>query len=103
MRSPDDIWDEIVRATKLPGTTSAPKLQPIAARLVMLQSGMRSPLGLKVSGPSLEAIEAYALAAEPILRGVPGVRPEAGFPPHVRSVRRSARRRPGPRRSRRSD
>ena len=36
--SPDDIWNEIVRVTKLPGVTSAPKLQPIETRLVMLQT-----------------------------------------------------------------
>ena len=36
IQSPDDIWNEIVRVTKLPGVTSAPKLQPIETRLVML-------------------------------------------------------------------
>ena len=41
IKSPDDIWKEIVKAAKIPGTTSAPKLQPIAARIVMLQSGRR--------------------------------------------------------------
>ncbi|MFQ5599750.1 MAG: efflux RND transporter permease subunit, partial [Candidatus Krumholzibacteriia bacterium] len=57
IRSPDDIWDEILAATRIPGTTSAPKLQPIAARIVMLQSGMRAPMGIKVKGPDLESIE----------------------------------------------
>jgi len=38
IESPDDIWNEIVRVTKLPGVTSAPKLQPIETRLVMLQT-----------------------------------------------------------------
>ena len=32
IKSPDDIWNEIVQVTKLPGVTSAPKLQPIANR-----------------------------------------------------------------------
>lgn len=50
IRSPDDIWDEIAHAAKIPGPTSAPKLQPIAARIVMLQSGMRAPMGIKVKG-----------------------------------------------------
>ena len=40
IQSPDDIWNEIVKVTKLPGVTSAPKLQPIETRLVMLQTGM---------------------------------------------------------------
>jgi Cu(I)/Ag(I) efflux system membrane protein CusA/SilA len=72
----DDIWDEIVAAAQLPGTTSAPKLQPIAARLVMLQSGMRAPMGVKVRGPSLEAIEEAALLIEHHLKDVPGVAAE---------------------------
>ncbi|MBE0567310.1 MAG: efflux RND transporter permease subunit, partial [Krumholzibacteria bacterium] len=73
IRTADDIWDEIVRVAQLPGTTSAPRLQPIAARLVMLQSGMRAPMGIKVRGPDLEAIEAAALALEHHLKDAPGV------------------------------
>jgi len=73
IQSADDIWDEIVRVTKLTGTTSAPKLQPISTRLVMLQSGMRAPMGVKVKGPSLEAIEVAALAIEKHLKDVPSV------------------------------
>ncbi|MCB1134163.1 MAG: efflux RND transporter permease subunit, partial [Verrucomicrobiae bacterium] len=64
IRNPEDIWEEIVRAAAVPGTTSAPKLQPIAARIVMLQSGMRAPMGLKVYGPDLETIESVALEIE---------------------------------------
>ncbi len=75
--SPDDIWDEIVRAARLPGTTSAPRLQPIAARLVMLQSGMRAPMGIKVRGPDLETIERVGLELERLLKEVPGVEPAA--------------------------
>jgi Cu(I)/Ag(I) efflux system membrane protein CusA/SilA len=77
IRSPDDIWDEIVAASRIPGTTSAPKLQPIAARLVMLQSGMRAPMGIKVFGPDLESIETTASRLEERLRQVPAVRAEA--------------------------
>ncbi|MBN2133617.1 MAG: efflux RND transporter permease subunit [Sedimentisphaerales bacterium] len=77
IHSPDDIWDEIIRAGEIPGTTSAPKLQPIAARLVMLQSGMRAPMGVKVRGPDLETIEAVALDIERFLKEVPGVQPGA--------------------------
>ena len=54
IQSPDDIWNEIVRVTKLPGVTSAPKLQPIETRLVMLQTGMRAPMGIKVKGQDLK-------------------------------------------------
>ncbi|RLC19889.1 MAG: AcrB/AcrD/AcrF family protein, partial [Deltaproteobacteria bacterium] len=77
VQSPDDIWNEIVKAGKIPGATSAPKLQPIAARIVMLQSGMRAPMGIKVKGPSLEAIEKVGLQLEKLLKQVPSVEPSA--------------------------
>ena len=76
IRSQDDIWDAIVTAAAIPGTTSAPLLQPIAARLVMLQTGMRAPLGLKVYGPDLETIERVALQIETALKQVPSIRPD---------------------------
>lgn len=77
IQSPDDIWDEIVKAAAIPGTTSAPKLQPIAARIVMLQSGMRAPMGLKVYGPTLESIEGVALEIEGFLKQVPSIQSQA--------------------------
>ncbi len=73
IRSTDDIWREIVSVANLPGTTSAPKLQPIAARIVMLQSGMRAPMGIKVKGPDLDTIEAVALQLETLLKEVPSI------------------------------
>ena len=73
IQSENDIWNEIVRVARIPGTTSAPKLQPIATRLVMLQSGMRAPMGVKVKGPTLEAIETAAMEIEKHLKEVPGV------------------------------
>lgn len=79
IESPDDIWDEIVAATRIPGTTSAPKLQPIQTRLIMLQSGMRAPMGIKVKGSDLETIEDFGLALEDVLRSVPGVKPQSVF------------------------
>ena len=77
IRKPDDIWDEIVKAGQIPGTTSAPKLQPIAARIVMLQSGMRAPMGVKVKGPDLDTIERVGLEIERFLKEVPSVEPSA--------------------------
>ncbi|HUS38823.1 MAG TPA: efflux RND transporter permease subunit, partial [Pirellulales bacterium] len=71
--TPDDIWHEIVEAGQVPGTTSAPRLQPIAARIVMLQSGMRAPMGVKVKGPDLDTIERVALEIERYLKEVPSV------------------------------
>jgi Cu(I)/Ag(I) efflux system membrane protein CusA/SilA len=79
IQSPDDIWNEISKVTKIPGVTSAPKLQPIETRLVMLQTGMRAPMGVKVFGPELETIEEFALEIEKILKDVPQVKSEAVF------------------------
>ncbi|GJM45021.1 MAG: cation transporter [Gemmatimonadota bacterium] len=76
IRSADDIWDAVVEVARLPGTTSAPNLQPIAARIVMLQSGMRAPMGVKVKGPDLETIERVALEIERRLKEVSAVRAE---------------------------
>ncbi len=77
--SPDDIWDEIIKAADIPGTTSAPKLQPIQTRQIMLQSGMRAPMGIKVKGPDLETIEAFGLELEEQLKQVPGIKPSSVF------------------------
>ncbi|MHC4805524.1 MAG: efflux RND transporter permease subunit, partial [Planctomycetota bacterium] len=77
IKTPDDIWDEIVKAGQIPGTTSAPKLQPIAARIVMLQSGMRAPMGVKIKGPDLDTIDRVGLEIERFLKQVPSVEPSA--------------------------
>jgi len=77
--SPDDIWNEIVKVTKFPGVTSAPKLQPIETRLVMLQTGMRAPMGIKVKGPDLKTIENFGLQLEDILKQAKGVKEQAVF------------------------
>ncbi|MDX5585442.1 MAG: efflux RND transporter permease subunit, partial [Aureibaculum sp.] len=79
IKSPDDIWNEIVKVTKLPGVTSAPKLQPIETRLVMLQTGMRAPMGIKVKGQDLKQIEAFGVQLENILKQAEGVKQEAVF------------------------
>ena len=79
INSSDDIWQEIIKVTKFPGVTSAPKLQPIQTRLVMLQTGMRAPMGIKVKGQDLKKIEAFGLILEEILKKVPGVKKEAVF------------------------
>lgn len=79
IKSSDDIWKEIVNATQLPGVTSAPKLQPIETRLVMLQTGMRAPMGIKVKGQNLAQIEAFSLQLEEVLKEVHGIKKEAVF------------------------
>lgn len=79
IRTPDDIWNEIIAAASIPGVTSAPKLQPIETRIVMLQTGMRAPMGVKVSGPDLISIQDFAIQVERILKDVPGVKSDAVF------------------------
>lgn len=83
IRTPDDIWEEIVKAAQIPGSTSAPKLQPIAARIVMLQSGMRAPMGVKIKGPDLQTIEKVGLQIAQYLKEVPGVEPDAVIPDRI--------------------
>jgi len=83
IQSPDDIWKEILKHSEFPGLTSAPKLQPIQTRLVMLQTGMRAPMGIKVFGPDLETIEKVGYELENILKQVPGVEPVSVFADRV--------------------
>ncbi|MCP4122306.1 MAG: efflux RND transporter permease subunit, partial [Bacteroidetes bacterium] len=79
IKSPDDIWNEIVKVIKIPGVTSAPKLQPIETRLVMLQTGMRAPMGIKVKGSNLKEIEKFGLELGKHLRNIEGVKEAAVF------------------------
>ena len=79
IRNNQDIWDELVKVAQLPGTTSAPKLQPIAARIVMLQSGMRAPMGIRVHGSDIESMEAFGLELERNLKEIPSVKASAVF------------------------
>jgi len=79
IKTPNDIWNEIVKVTNIPGLTSAPKLQPIETRLVMLSTGMRAPMGLKVFGPDLDAIEKGGMQLEQALKDVPSIKGSSVF------------------------
>jgi copper/silver efflux system protein len=68
IKRPDDIWRAIEAAARIPGTTGAPRLQPISTRLAMLQTGMRAPMGIKISGPDLETISKFGLVVEKLLK-----------------------------------
>lgn len=83
IKTPLDIWNEIQKAADFPGVTGAPRLQPIAARLVMLQSGMRAPMGIKIFGNKLEDIEAAGYRLAEVLKKVPSVAAEAVVPDRV--------------------
>jgi len=79
IKNVDDIWKEIIKAAKIPGVTSAPKLQPIETRNIMLSTGMRAPIGIKVFGPSLEVIEEVGLQLEKMLQQVPSIERSSVF------------------------
>lgn len=73
----EQTWDELVAkldaALRLPGWTNAWTM-PIRARVDMLTTGVRTPVGVKVFGDDLAAIERTGAALESVLRGVPGTR-----------------------------
>jgi copper/silver efflux system protein len=79
IKKPLDIWKEIVKVTDIPGLTSAPKLQPIETRLIMLSTGMRAPMGLKVYGPDLNTIEQAGMMLEKALKDVPSIKSSTVF------------------------
>lgn len=79
IRNTNDIWKEIINVTHLPGLTSSPKLQPIEARLVMLSTGMRAPMGIKIYGPDLDAIETAGKDIEQALKDVASIIPSSVF------------------------
>ena len=73
IRTADDIWEKIAEVTRIPGVTGSPKLQPIATRQVMLSTGLKAPMGLKIYGPDLESIEKAGLQFEKVMRQIPEV------------------------------
>jgi Cu(I)/Ag(I) efflux system membrane protein CusA/SilA len=67
------LIDEMDRALRMPGVTNAFTM-PIKARIDMLATGIRTPLGLKLFGRDLAEIERLAREIEAALRAVPGTR-----------------------------
>src|SRR4029453_7780892 len=75
---PDRLsWEELVagmdQRLRIPGTTNAWTM-PIKARIDMLTTGVRTPVGIKVYGPDLAEIESVGRRIEAVLQGVPGTR-----------------------------
>ncbi|MBE3072535.1 MAG: efflux RND transporter permease subunit, partial [Acidobacteria bacterium] len=70
-------WEELVaemdRALKIPGVTNAWTM-PIKARIDMLTTGVRTPVGIKIFGADLKEIERIGERLETIVRTVPGTR-----------------------------
>ncbi|MFN8010434.1 MAG: CusA/CzcA family heavy metal efflux RND transporter [Holophagaceae bacterium] len=69
----EEIVAELDRVVRLPAIPNAWTM-PIKARLDMLSTGIRTPVGLKVNGADLETIQKVAVEAERVLQKVPGTR-----------------------------
>ncbi|MBI5512195.1 MAG: efflux RND transporter permease subunit [Deltaproteobacteria bacterium] len=69
----EELVDEIDARMRFPGWTNA-WTQPIRNRVDMLTTGIRTPLGIKVQGSDLAAIERVGTLLEGALHGVPGTR-----------------------------
>jgi len=70
--TPDRIVDELDRTVRVPGLSNI-WVPPIRNRIDMLATGIKSPVGIKVSGPELGGIDRVAQAIEAAVKSVPGV------------------------------
>ncbi len=64
---------ELDERVNFPGLANA-WVMPIKTRIDMLATGIRTPLGIKVSGPDLAVIQDIGEAVESVVRDVPGTR-----------------------------
>ena len=67
----EKIRKELDALVKLPGVTNA-WVMPIKTRIDMLATGIKTPVGIKISGPDLSVIQDIGLQLEAILKDVPG-------------------------------
>ena len=70
--TPDKLVDELDRVVKVPGLSNV-WVPPIRNRIDMLATGVKSPVGIKVAGSSLQEIDRVTGAIEAAVRQVPGV------------------------------
>jgi Cu(I)/Ag(I) efflux system membrane protein CusA/SilA len=69
----DSIWTQINAVATLPGVTPASPLQPIEGRVVMLQSGIKAPMAIRVYGDNLDGLAEAARNVAQRLREIPHV------------------------------
>ena len=67
----DKLIADMNAALQLPGVSNAWTM-PIKARIDMLSTGIRTPVGVKVFGPDLHELERLAAQVERVVQGVPG-------------------------------
>ncbi|MFO1283839.1 MAG: efflux RND transporter permease subunit [Burkholderiales bacterium] len=70
--TPQKLVDELDRAVKVPGLANL-WVPPIRNRIDMLATGVKSPVGVKISGPDLGRIDEVAARVATVVRDVPGV------------------------------
>src|SRR3546814_11425789 len=70
--TPDKLIDELDRTVRVPGLANI-WVPPIRNRIDMLATGIKSPIGVKVSGESLKDIDRVAQSIEQVAKQVPGV------------------------------
>ena len=70
--TPEKLVAELDQVVRVPGLTNI-WIPPIRNRIDMLATGIKSPLGIKVSGNDLQEIERVATEIERVVREVPGV------------------------------
>lgn len=70
--TPSKLVAELDRTVKVPGLSNV-WVPPIRNRLDMLSTGIKTPVGVKISGPDLSQIERIAAQVEVAVREVPGV------------------------------
>ncbi len=69
----DSIWSQINAVATLPGVTPASPLQPIEGRVVMLQSGIKAPMAIRIYGDNLDGLAEAARNVAEHLRHIPQV------------------------------
>ena len=67
----DKLTAELDRALQIPGVSNAWTM-PIKARIDMLSTGIRTPIGIKVFGKDLNEMERLAKEIEAVVKAVPG-------------------------------
>jgi Cu(I)/Ag(I) efflux system membrane protein CusA/SilA len=70
-RTPDELVDALNAAVQIPGLNNAWTM-PIKTRIDMLATGIKTPVGIKVSGPNLSELERIASEIETVVKTVPG-------------------------------
>ncbi|MBW8073187.1 MAG: CusA/CzcA family heavy metal efflux RND transporter [Ferrovum sp.] len=70
--TPEKLVAELDRTVRIPGLSNF-WVPPIRNRIDMLATGIKSPIGVKVSGPDLATVESVAMAVEKVAQAIPGV------------------------------